>query len=191
MEMTRTLPEPLAPALLLAALLACGSTKMTSTGEEYPAKPANCEFKVFTTVPEGHWEEIAVIDVRSGANHTDIADFKKEIQPKACEAGGDAVIALANGDGVWIKATVLKAQGAPPAVPATAPPAAAQPRTAASTPASAGCQFDTQCKGERICEQGRCVMPPVQPPTTAPEAAATPTTPAAPAASATPPAPAK
>ena len=29
----------------------------------------------------------------------------------------------------------------------------------ASTTAAEGCKFDTQCKGDRICEQGICVYP--------------------------------
>ena len=51
----------------------------------------------------------------------------------------------------------------------------------ASAADSGGCRYDTQCKGERVCEKGSCVTPvAVVPPTTAPEAvpAATPTTPA-------------
>jgi len=34
-------------------------------------------------------------------------------------------------------------------------------------PAPDGCVYDTQCKGDRICEEGRCVSPP--PPAPAPE----------------------
>ena len=32
-----------------------------------------------------------------------------------------------------------------------------------SSPALAGCEKDTDCKGDRICEQGACVTPQVPP----------------------------
>lgn len=51
-------------------------------------------------------------------------------------------------------------------------------------PASGGCQYDTQCKGDRVCTSGACVDP--TPAATPP--AATPATPATPPAEATPPA---
>lgn len=53
-------------------------------------------------------------------------------------------------------------------------------------PLRAWCSYDTQCKGDRICENGRCVSPPpprpppaeqVPPETPAPEPSAPPTTP--------------
>jgi hypothetical protein len=43
--------------------------------------------------------------------------------------------------------------------PKAAPPAA--PAKAAPPAAPAGCQFDTQCKGNRICRSGACVDAPV------------------------------
>lgn len=46
---------------------------------------------------------------------------------------------------------------------ATAPSAAASGATsggaAAPAEAAGGCQYDTQCKGERICKAGQCVDP--------------------------------
>jgi hypothetical protein len=54
----------------------------------------------------------------------------------------------------------------------TEPPPEGAP---ADAPAAGGCQYDTQCKGDRICEQGRCVdskvttpMEPAPAPTPAP-----------------------
>ncbi|RJO67330.1 MAG: hypothetical protein C4523_09805 [Myxococcales bacterium] len=54
---------------------------------------------------------------------------------------------------------------AAPAADATAPvetPAADAPAPAAEADTSAldGCRYDTQCKGERICVEGRCADPP-------------------------------
>jgi len=41
--------------------------------------------------------------------------------------------------------------------PATAPTPMAAP--APASPVSSGCQYDTQCKGERVCRSGRCEDP--------------------------------
>jgi hypothetical protein len=49
-------------------------------------------------------------------------------------------------------AEALKCDGA---MVASAPPAPAAPAAAAI----AGCQFDTQCKGDRLCMHGECVEP--------------------------------
>jgi len=37
----------------------------------------------------------------------DLAEFKQVIRPRVCEAGGDAAIAITNGGGVYLKATVI------------------------------------------------------------------------------------
>jgi len=85
-----------------------------------------------------------------------LSHFKKLIAPRVCEAGGDTVIALTNGLGHYIKATVLKSGSA-----ASAGSRAVPTLTQASMPAPAagGCTFDTQCKGERVCTKGECVEP--------------------------------
>jgi len=136
-------------------LSGCGSTNMTPTGPKQESREANCEFQIFTTQPTG-FAEIAAVDVKPGGyGHnvfTDIADFKEEIRPSVCQAGGDAAIAYANGYGMYIKATILKRLE--PGEGAAAPTAEAAPA------ASGGCQFDTQCKGERVCVKGECVDQP-------------------------------
>ncbi len=128
---------------------------------------------MFTTMPEGDWTEIAVIDVTPGGYghhaYTDIAKFNKAVRSEVCAAGGDAVIAFANGDGVYIKATVLKRMGpGPDPAPAGAPPA--EPSVQQPKPDSSGCRYDTQCKGDRICVKGVCLAPEPgeEPATTAP-----------------------
>lgn len=154
----------------------CGSTKMTPSGPEQEARDPACEFRVFTTAPAGGYAEIAAIDVQPGGyGHkmfTDIADFKEEIRPSVCQAGGDAVIAYANGYGMYIKATVLKElpEAAKPTVASTSGAPAAQ---APSIPQD-GCRYDTQCKGERVCVNGECVDP-TPPAATAPPVATAPT----------------
>ena len=159
---------------VLAAAVGCGSIKMTTTGPPgFGPKPSYCDYSMFTTMPEGDWTEIAVIDVTPGGYghhaYTDIAKFNKAVRSEVCAAGGDAVIAFANGHGVYIKATVLKRMGPGPApAPAAAPPA--EPSVKQPERDSSGCRNDTQCKGDRICVKGECMAPEPgeEPATTAP-----------------------
>src|SRR5258707_991532 len=96
----------------------CGSTSMTPTGPEQTPRELNCAFQIFTAPPVEGYSEIAVIDVKAGTlEHKvfmDIADFKAEIGPYVCRAGGDAAIAYSS-DGVYRKATVLKRTAKVPA----------------------------------------------------------------------------
>ena len=158
-------------AVLLAG---CGSTNMTPNGPPQRPRAENCEFRLFTAPPAEPYTEVAAIDVQFGAYgtnaYTNLASFKRKIQPYVCRAGGDAAVAYANGYGMYIKATVLKALPAPAPVAAAAAP---QPAASADT----GCHYDAQCKGSRICVKGECVDSPASP-----TSAATPTTAAAPAA---------
>lgn len=136
-----------ASALLL---FGCGSTVLSRTGPAQPSREANCEFEMFTTVPLTGYKEIGTIDVNRGwygqKTHTKIEGFKEEIAPYVCEAGGDAAVATSE-LGLYLKASVLKH--------VDEAPAAAEP-----TPKpSGGCEYDTQCKGERVCVDGACVDP--------------------------------
>ena len=151
---------------LLASLSACAdSTALTRTGPEYPPRDPSCDFLAFAGRPATGFTEIGTVDIepKSWAPFIRIDDFKEEIRPYVCQAGGDAVVAYVNGHGWYIKAVVLKqvAAVAKPAAKAAAP-APVAPVTPAAPPAlapAAGCQYDTQCKGERICSNGSCVDP--------------------------------
>lgn len=122
---------------------------MTRSRLRAAPREANCDFAILTAYPEGH-AEVASIDVEAyGATvFTRLADFQEHIRPYVCEAGGDAAVALANGYGVYIKATVLK----------RLPSRVGSPASLRAAPSS-GCQHDSQCKGDRVCEAGRCVSP--------------------------------
>ena len=153
-------------------LVGCGSTSMTPTDASTPARPRGpqCEFQVLSAPAEG-FTEVGVIDVKSGAFNThiftDTADFKAEIRPYVCQAGGDAALVVVDGFGTYIKATVLR-RVANAASPAPAGSNAAQ---------NEGCKYDTQCKGDRICVAGGCQAPATPP--AAPAPAAPPLAPAA------------
>lgn len=133
------------------SLVACGSTTMTTTGPQEPSRGEHCGFHVLTAMPAGQFVEIGTIDVDHGSYGTNtfrtLDAFKEHIRPHVCQAGGDVAVALANGEGMYIKATVLKAKAA------TAEAQVSPPDVAA------GCRFDTQCKGERLCVKGECVDP--------------------------------
>ncbi|HVU04087.1 MAG TPA: hypothetical protein VHE30_20155 [Polyangiaceae bacterium] len=150
-------------AALLGVLGCGGAMKTTLTGPPHPAHSANCDFPVMLTAPEAGYVEIAAIDLQMssapGANCTDLAQLKEKIQPEVCRVGGDAVVAIPNGYGVYMKASVLKAV-AETATPPTPSSSIAPSAPAPSSPSSTGCQYDTQCKGDRICVQSSCVDPP-------------------------------
>jgi hypothetical protein len=168
-------PRLVALLTLFVSLSACAdSTALTRTGPEYPPRDPSCDFLAFAAYPGTGFTEIGTIDVepKSWAPFIRIDDFKEEIRPYVCQAGGDAVIAYVNGKGWYIKAVVLKQVAAPaePSAQTRAPVPAAPAPPLAPGPA-AGCQYDTQCKGDRVCTSGVCVDPvpaPAAPSTPAP-----------------------
>jgi len=108
---------------------------------------------MLTAVPAGGFTEIGTVDVVPGAYGenatTNLSDFKRNIRPYVCKAGGDAAVAQANGYGIYIKATILT----------TSPSAAVTASEGTPKPQSGGCQYDMQCKGDRICVSGQCTSP--------------------------------
>jgi hypothetical protein len=142
-------------ATLAIVISACGSTTLTQTGPAQREKVASCDFKMLTAAPSGGFSEVGVVDVTPsgfGFNvYRELSEFKRGIQPLVCKAGGDAAIAHANGFGMYIKATILK-------MVAIAP----QPSDRGTAPTVGGCQYDSQCKGDRICVSGQCTTPDVK-----------------------------
>jgi hypothetical protein len=133
-----------------ASIGACLSS-MTLTGVKQPPRPPGCDFLVLTAPPAGSYIELGTIDVRGGILAVRTTDeLKQDVQSFVCEAGGDAVYGIANGAGAYIKAAILKSTGGPSEASTNATNGAAH----------GGCQFDTQCKGERVCTSGVCVDPP-------------------------------
>ncbi|MDB5219364.1 MAG: hypothetical protein JWO86_7291 [Myxococcaceae bacterium] len=139
-------------------ILGCGvQTSLTRTGPKLPARPQNCQFEMLTGQPAGNYIEVGTLDLTAGGT-TNLGEFREGIQPQVCRAGGDAALAIANGYGIYIKATVLKRVDAsvpPPGFEGSPRLPPAQPPAAAS-----GCSYDTQCKGDRVCVQGACVDSP-------------------------------
>lgn len=142
----------IAVAPIAVALTACGYTKMTLTGSRGIPRPMDCDFEVFTASRASGFRELGTIDVetdwRARNDLRQLAYFKTQIQPYVCDAGGDAVFAHANGEGLYMKATIVKRVEPPRDEPQ------------AERADLAGCRYDTQCKGDRICVQGTCTAPP-------------------------------
>ncbi len=114
---------------------------------------------MYTVPPNKGFVEIGTVDVSQGSSEitSQITDFKRQIRPLVCAAGGDAAIAFANNQGLYIRATILKRE--PVSEPSAASASAAQ---------ELDCHYDTQCKGDRLCEGGRCVSPVVSAPAAPP-----------------------
>ena len=93
-------------ALLFTACFAGPSYVVTKTGTAGPAKPANCEFQIATTKVDREYEEVAILDAKMWAE--DAATFKQTVSTQVCELGGDAVIAEVNGNGRYVRGTVLR-----------------------------------------------------------------------------------
>jgi len=124
----------------------------TATGPAQPPRPEGCDFEILTTAPPSGFIEIGTIDVvvEGDDGTSNLATFKKHIAPQVCHLGGDAALALASGGSYhYLKATVLKrSEGATPVGAATS---AADDKH--------GCEYDTQCKGDRVCIGGSCQEP--------------------------------
>lgn len=119
--------------------------KVSRTGERLPSRAATCDIKVFTSPVTGY-REIGAIDITYDAPNT-LDRFAEAVRPKVCDLGGDAVVAWANGHGFYIKGTVLKSTSS------------GDGGTVAPAGGAGGCQYDTQCKGDRICVKGECTSP--------------------------------
>ena len=97
---------------LLAALtlMGCGGPVYVFTGTATPQapKPADCDFRVVVTEPPaGSFEELGVLDARrTPSNRLD--RFKEHARATVCQAGGDLVLAQANGYGYYVKGIVYR-----------------------------------------------------------------------------------
>jgi hypothetical protein len=121
--------------LVLSLLAACATTYRYTPTRTAAAKPDDCTFDVLTTRPDGAFEELGAFEATQ-AVASKIADFKTAVAAQVCRAGGDAVIAVANDQGLYMTGTVLRYTNAPGPAP-VAEPAAAPAPSPAPTPASA------------------------------------------------------
>jgi len=144
---------------VLLALAGCGgSISVSRSGPRQAARPEDCPYRMYTVPPSKGFTEIGVVDVSRGSGEaaSEITEFKRQIRPFVCAAGGDAAIAFANNQGLYLRATILKRDPSSEALAVNA-----------AVTGDLDCHYDTQCKGDRLCEGGRCVNP-IAPATAAP-----------------------
>jgi hypothetical protein len=102
----------------IVALTACATTRVTATGPTARPGGGPCSFQILTTPPGAGYIEVGVVETQLGNYGSNafstLSDFKKEIAPYVCKAGGDVALAYANDAGIYVRATVLKAAAKPP-----------------------------------------------------------------------------
>lgn len=138
--------------LLTCALplaVSCATAQYTGTTES-PVKPRadDCEFAIKSAAPaDGQWEEIGVVNIDPARTGTEVGtiapgtpgELRELIGADVCRGGGELVVGEVDDLGQYIRGTVYRRTG--------------------DAVALAGCSYDTQCKGDRICDAGRCVSP--------------------------------
>ena len=161
----------------LGLLAACDPfLRVTTIGAPRAPRESGCQFLVLTA-PTAGYVEIGSIEFRGGLErYTDLAELESAIRGEMCRAGADAALPWTNQEHEYIKVTMLERTSvAPPSVatsaaPNAAPNAATNAATSVATnaassarsePASGdlGCHYDTQCKGDRVCSDGKCAPP--------------------------------
>jgi len=162
---------------LAATFLGCAAKAVTVNGPAEAARPPTCDFEILTTAPPVGYREIGTVDITPGpfaSGFRDLDDFKEDIRKDVCRLGGDAAVAHADVASFYTKASVMKRFATQPPPPAPTPVPVPVPNAVAKPPESHGCEFDTQCKADRICLEGKCQAPaPSAAPTAAPAATAT------------------
>jgi hypothetical protein len=98
--------------LVFVTLMLAGCAPTTYSFTPASAKgvvegPANCNLDVMASEPQKNYEEVGTLDYYNGKEPTNLDDFKKAVKKQACEAGGDAVIAIANAKGQFTQGRVI------------------------------------------------------------------------------------
>ncbi len=110
--------------LLLIVAAACAPYRpqyatTVSTNQQLTAKPASCDFRVVNLAPTTTgFEEIATLTPKPSLEAWTPEDFKKAVQADVCRLGGDLVVTEINGQGAYVRGTVLRAA---PAAAAASP----------------------------------------------------------------------
>ena len=80
--------------ILVLFLTGCASTSMSKL-KHYPSKASNCQIEVLTQKPDKKFEEIALLNARSGQSIFEsktVHSLLPKLKKSACQAGGDAII---------------------------------------------------------------------------------------------------
>ena len=92
--------------LWFGACFAGPSYTFTKTGTAGAAKPPSCDFIIATTKVDRAYEEVGILDSKIWAENA--AQFKATVQKQVCDVGGDAVYAEVNGNGRYVRGTILR-----------------------------------------------------------------------------------
>jgi len=99
----------------LLVVAACASSQphyatTVSTNQPLAAKPASCDFRVVNLAPTTTgYEEIATLTPKPYEEAWTPEDFKKAVHGDVCRLGGDLVVTEINGQGAYVRGTVLRA----------------------------------------------------------------------------------
>lgn len=96
------------PLLLLAGCTPTSYTYTPSTSRGEIARPDNCVVEIVSAAPQQDFEEVGTLDFYNGDEPKNADAFKKAIAKQVCQVGGDAVIAVANEKGQYMKGTVIR-----------------------------------------------------------------------------------
>lgn len=112
----------LLPLVLLAA---CTPTEFAFSPmvKGVVAKPSNCPVDVVTSPPSRGYQELGTLELYNGSAPKTLDEFKKAVHKQVCEVGGDAAIAIGDGNGTFTKGSVLAYTdtGAAPVKPGAPP----------------------------------------------------------------------
>jgi hypothetical protein len=76
------------------------------------AKTGRCEFRVVNLPPAGDYEEIATLTPPYSYGDITAEAFKANVHDEVCRIGGDVVVTEVNGQGIYVRGTVLRARAA-------------------------------------------------------------------------------
>lgn len=96
---------------ILAVLLLAGCSPLTyaftPSVKGLTPKPDNCVIEVVTSQPSRDYQELGVLEYYNGKEPTTTDAFKQAVWAQVCQAGGDAVIAIADPKGRFTRGTVI------------------------------------------------------------------------------------
>ena len=104
--------KPLLLGCSVAVLSATGCatdyhyTKTTNTAVS--EKDPSCAVELFLSSPDRPYDELGVLSLFMGSRSTDSKQFLYLVRERVCRAGGDAVVAKVNGQGEFMRATVIR-----------------------------------------------------------------------------------
>jgi len=147
----KTIPALIAIAVALQCTGGCGHTQT--------AAPRTVRFVTEREMVNGctHLGRVSGSSVVGGISGRRLGQLRaeREMRDEAERLGADVVLVQSSHGGFWgadAKGDAYQCQGRLKDTPTAPPP---------SVPASpqGGCEKDTDCKGDRVCESGKCVNP--------------------------------